>query len=129
MLIAADESRALIVKRGHIRAAIDESVKLIPNYSAFVMSSGKSTVAELISVLIEDIWTAKSRSVSKRDFMTRHFHQFDLELFEKATATLEAAELIKSTLNSATSDFSYVVTIKCIEVFKLKEKQDGSAAS
>lgn len=120
MVIAIDCTQKLIVDRVHIEEAINQCVRLIPNYSSFVMATGKSTVADIASILIENIWNQPKRSLTRQEFLSRHFHQFDLEVFEKCVETLQAAGLLSSSLNGS-GEFSYMITEKCIKTFDLKE--------
>ena len=86
------------------------------------MSGGKSTVSEVASVLIEEIWNSKNKNMSKSEFLTNHFHQFDLEVVEKCITTLEQAELLKQSLNGH-NEIHYIITAKCIETFDLKDQE------
>jgi len=120
MVICIDYTLALEVKECHIIEAIDQCMLLLPNYQSLIMSTGKSTVSEVAAVLIEDIWRAKGKCLTKREFLGRHFHMFDLEVTDKCVATLEQAGLITSYVNG--NEVSYMVTKKCEEVFNLKEE-------
>ncbi len=120
MILAADRL-SLVIDDCDIQEAIVQCLSLLPNYNQFVMTSGKSTVAEIAAIFIEEIWRSKDRCITQRDFMTKHFHEFDMEIFEKCTSTLAGAELIKTCMYDGT--LGYVVTDKCKEVFKLTEEK------
>lgn len=121
MIICVDKTRKLVIEENHIEEAISYCMRLMPNYSSLVMSSGKSTTSEIAAVLIEDIWRSKNRVLSKGEFLGRYFHQFDLDLVDKAMTTLVQAGLIKEFLSG--SEISYTVTDKCKNVFNLEEKK------
>lgn len=121
MILAANEL-SLTINDRHVGDAIKYCIDLLPNYNKFVMASGKSTVAEVASVLIEEIWRDKRGFLLRKDFLQKHFHQFDLESVEKCTATLLDAGFLK-TFCPGGSEVGYIVTEKCIEVFKLKREE------
>jgi len=118
MILAVNYTCGLVVDTEHMLEAIKEGMALLPNYQSFIMSSGKSTVAEVASLLIEDIWTNKKKRVTKSDFLAKYIHIFDLELCDKCIATLSGADLIKMTLENGERE-SYQITEKCREKFGL----------
>jgi hypothetical protein len=121
MIICADQTLSLRVEDAHIAEAIQHCTNLLSNYGSFIMSSGKSTISEVAAILIEEIWESDTRTVTKANFLTRHFHQFDHEIVDKCIETLEQAELLKQSLEGR-SEIAYSVTQKCITTFDLKEK-------
>jgi len=50
--LAVNYTCGLVVDSEHMLEAIKEGMALLPNYQSFIMSSGKSTVAEVASLLI-----------------------------------------------------------------------------
>lgn len=122
MIICVDQTLSLRVEAAHIEESIKRCLNLLQNYGSFIMSGGKSTVSEVASVLIEEIWNSKNKNMSKSEFLTNHFHQFDLEVVEKCIATLEQAELLKQSLNGH-NEIHYIITAKCIETFDLKDQE------
>lgn len=120
MILCVNQTLKLTVGCCHIQEAIRICTKLMPNYTGFIMSTGKAAASEIIAQLIEDIWTANGKTLSKQDFLQRYFHRFDLENVDKAIATAEQAGLIKAELDTRNGEFSYTVTEKSQEVFKLR---------
>ena len=119
MVICVIRTNALIIEACHMQEAIKECVDLLPNYQGFVMSSGKSTIAEVAALLIEDIWQSRHKKITKAEFMGRYIHLFDFELCDKCITTLMQAEFIKMCLDEKSAE-SYQVTEKCKEKFNLK---------
>lgn len=119
MIICVNDTVMLTVQRSHIVESIYQCMKLLPNYSSFIMSSGKSTVAECAAVLIEEIWKGTNHFLTKEDFLSRFFHQYDADLVNKTIETLDAAGFLKAGINQHKQP-CYGVTTKCIDVFKLK---------
>ena len=122
MILCVNSSggQSLTINECHIQEAIDRCIGLLPNYQSFVMSSGKATDSQAAGALIEDIWLARTKSISKREFIARHFNEFDLETVEKAIAKLEAAACLQTTYSG--NDVSYTLTPRCIELFNLGAK-------
>ena len=121
MILCVNETGALKICACHVKEAIERCMELIPNYQSFVMAGGKSTTSEVGAQLIEDIWTSRSRSITKQEFLTRHFHQFDLDVIDKCIDTLGQAGLIQSTLDVRNNAVEIRITGKCKDRFGLKE--------
>lgn len=119
MVICIDRTQALVMLPAHVKEAIDKCMEILPNYQSLLMTTGKSTTAEIAAQLIEEIWRAPGKLLTKRDFLARHFHQYDLENVDKCITTLEQAGLLVSHI--AINEVSYSVTKKCEESFKLKD--------
>lgn len=118
MVLCVNATLALIIRPEHIKDAIEQAMALLPNYQGLIMATGKSTINEVAVVLIEDIWNMNGQLLSKREFLSRHFHQFDHEIVDKCTATLEQAGLICSITSS--TDLCWKLTDKAVEKFNLK---------
>lgn len=122
MILALNYTQDLTILPEHVEEAIEVCMSLMPNYNSFVMASGKSTVAEVASALIEDVWKEKGRFISKANFLSRHIHQFDVELVDKCISTLSQAGLLIEGMGEKNS-LIYTLTPKCVETFKLEEKK------
>ncbi len=118
MILAVNYTQGLLIEVGHMVEAIELCVALLPNYQGFVMASGKSTISEVAALLIEDIWSSKTKKLTKSDFLSRYIHIFDSELCDKCLTTLSQADLIKMTLVDGTKE-AYELTPKCVEKFGL----------
>ncbi len=120
MIICVDQTKKLTVERCHMEEAISVCTALLPNYTSFIMSSGKSTISEVAAILIEDIWQSAAKALTKQEFLTKHFHQFDLDIVDKCVMTLAQAGLLTEGLDK--NQIYFTVTPKCIEAFDLKEE-------
>lgn len=120
MILCLNETYNLNVGLGHIEKAIQYCTNLMPNYTGFIMAAGKANTADVIATLIEEIWLGVGRRLTKRDFLSKHFHRFDLENVDKAIDTAKQAGLIEETMNIRESELIYTVTEKSVEVFGLK---------
>jgi hypothetical protein len=118
MVLCVNSTRDLLIDEPHVREAISHCMSLLPNYTGFVMSTGKSSTAEVIALLIEDIWNAQKKVLTKSEFLTRHFHMFDLDTVDKGVAQAEQAGLIKCGMDGR--EITYMTTDKCVQVFGLK---------
>jgi hypothetical protein len=123
MVLAVDQTRRLVIEPNHITQAIQECMDLLPNYQGFVMASGKSEIAEIAALLIEDIWNSKNMKLYKSDFLAKYIHIFDSDQLDKCITTLTEAELIKMEINvTGSGKETYTITKKCMEKFGLKEE-------
>lgn len=123
MIICAIKTLSLEITEEHITEAISYCISLLPNYSSFVMATGKSTVSEVAAQFIEDIWQSRGNKISKSDFVSRHFHMFDIDLIDKCITTLGEAGLITTVMSG--SNFEYSLTDKCVKAFGLTEDEKG----
>lgn len=122
MIIAIDRTQQLVIQETHVKEAIAECMNLLPNYQSFVIAGGKSSVGEVASLLIEDIWNSKGKTITKSEFLSRYIHMFDSELLDRTITTLTQAELIKLVIstNGTSMVEAYGVTQKCIDKFELR---------
>lgn len=122
MVICVDRTEQLVILPDHMRESITHCIMLLPNYQGFVMSSGKSTVSEIGAALIEAIWKSQDKRISKADFLSVHFHNFDHEGVDKCIMTMSQAGLVQTGLDTKTGVDYYMITDKCREKFNLKEE-------
>lgn len=124
MIICVNETQSLTIEACHMNKAISHCMALMSNYTGLIMSAGKSTVSDVAATLIEDIWQSANKKLSKQIFLQRHFHQFDLEILDKCTATLIQAGLLKEDLDVAKGEINFSITPKCESVFNLKREEN-----
>lgn len=95
----------------HVDQAIEECLALTKNYNVFIMSSGKSTIAEAGAIVLEDLsHGAKDRRTMIRD----HWMQFDPDILDKTIAALEIGQIITTT--SQGNNIAYTLTQKGLEI-------------
>lgn len=115
MIFAANELSVTITKE-NVEAAVDECVALIPNYSAFVFSAGKSTVAECGAIVLDEL--SRETMLTRKEIIRRHWMDFDIEILDKTVAALEAGGSLQTTM--ARNDISYILTARGKEIFGIK---------
>jgi hypothetical protein len=120
MILCVDRTGALEIQVEHIKDAIKQCMELLPNYQGLILSQGKAMDTEMIAHLIEDIWRNKEKRITKQDFLSKHFHQFDLDTVDKGVMKLKEAGLINESLDG--SKIIYTLTPKCITAFNLEKK-------
>jgi hypothetical protein len=115
VILSADGLSSTISKH-HVEQAIDECLGLIPNYSSFMISSGKSTIAEAGAIILTEL-SAKG-CVGKKQLIRDFWMHFDPEILDKTMAAFEISGLIKTQLIG--SDISYALTDKGKEIMGKK---------
>lgn len=123
MILCLNMTKALYVDEYHIRESIRVCTSLMPNYTGFVMATGKASISDVLASLIEEVWVSKEKQISKPEFLTRYFHRFELEVIDKAIDTGQQAGLLVQHINTHNSEISYTITEKSIKLFGLKEEQ------
>lgn len=114
ILAANDLSEA--IKSQHVEQAIDECLGLLPNYSSFLISSGKSTIADAGAIVLTEL--AARGCVSKKQLLRDGWMHFDPELLDKTITAFDISGIIKITLVG--SDVSYSLTDKGKEIMGKK---------
>lgn len=126
MVLAVNDTMTLCIHEKQMKQSIQLCLELLPNYQSLVMASGKSTIAEVAALLVEDIWNSKAKQLSKAEFMGRYTHIFDSDLCNKCTTTLIESELIKMVLGEGQRE-CYMLTPKAIEKWGLGKKGQQNA--
>lgn len=93
MILAADKLN-MTVTVIEMQKAIDLCMSLMPNYNQFIMSSGKSTIAEAAVTIIKTALHNKNYTITKRDILNIYFQDIDSELFDKTITTLTEGGLM-----------------------------------
>jgi hypothetical protein len=120
MILAINETHELRVKKEHIEDAIEECVNLMPNYNQLTMSSGKSQLSEVGSILINEIYKSEDHQISKRKLLQRNWMHFDAETVDKLINSFITAGFIDQFQEG--NDVMYKMTKVCIEKLYEVEK-------
>lgn len=123
MLIAAQRYELKIYELD-ILQAIEECTGLLQNYQTFIMSTGKSTTGEIGAIVLQTIYEAKNRILSRREILAKHWTEFDAEGLDKFITTAEQAGLIQTAIDG--NQVLYKLTDKCLDmVFKEPRGEEG----
>lgn len=114
IIICVAETKQQIIRVSHIQKAIKEAMSLLPNYQEFVMGQGKSSVADIGTIILKAIYHGKDHGISKKELLQRHWNDFSHEELEKIAATFTEAGLIKLS-PSLSGDIGYTMTETCIK--------------
>lgn len=114
MILAANELM-MEVNATHMEDAIDLCIKLLPNYTNFTFSSGKSDIAQAGAILIADLKDAVGNQLTRKEIMRKNWMNFDAELLDKLIVNLEGAEFVIQSMNEK-RDVSYKLTAKMLKV-------------
>lgn len=121
MLLAINDL-TLHIKKQHIEEAIFEAMKLIPNYKAFLMTTGASKNKEEIGAFIlETMMKAKDYMVTRKQLLQQPIllQPEGAELLDKMIITMEAGGLVTTIVSTdIRADTWYKLTDKCIEIMK-----------
>lgn len=124
ILICINDTKDKIIRKDHVRRAIDDATELLPNYQEFIMGAGKSSMAEAGQMVLKAIYEAKDHTLSKKIILQKHWSDIDVETLDKVIATLTAADLVSQTING--SDLLYIMRPRCIEMlFQKVEKKEN----
>ena len=94
MVIAANDCTLDITKE-HMELAINECLALLPNYSVFTMSNGKTEQSQAGGIVLTELLTAKGYQLTRKELIRRHWQSFDSELLDKLVVTLEQAGMVQ----------------------------------
>lgn len=106
-LVIAADSLCDEVQREHMEQATTECTQLLNNYNMFIMSAGKSTLAEVSALILKDMLVGTEKagnrqlfSLSKKEILWRYHTEFDSETLDKTMQTLEGAGIVESMATS-----------------------------
>jgi hypothetical protein len=121
-MVLAVNDMTLIIGKQHIEEAISEAMKLIPNYKAFLMTTGASkNKDEIGAFIINTMMNAADFTISRRVLLQQPIllQPEGAELLEKMMITMEAGGLVTQMISSDIREgVSYKLTPKCIELMK-----------
>lgn len=122
MILAASDGE-LKIEDHHMKQSIVECMDLIPNYTKFLMASGKSSLSEIATVVLSALFEAKDRTLSRKVILQRFWNMFDqgAETLDKLITTLEQGGMIIGMLES--NEMSYKMTQKCVDILFSKEEK------
>lgn len=116
MILAANDL-SLELKKCHMEEAIMETLRLIPNYNTFLMTGGRSTIAEAGGIVLQKLLTANEHTLSLKKIMQDHWSDFDMKVLEDLTLALEQAGFIQR-ISTLTQGSSIKMTEKCLNHMK-----------
>lgn len=94
MILAANEC-SLNVTKGHMELAINECLALLPNYSVFTMSNGKTEQSQAGGLILTELLNAKMYTMSRKELLRKHWQSIDAELLDKLIITLDQASMLQ----------------------------------
>lgn len=106
MILAANDL-SLKVCKCHMEEAINECIKVLPNYNTLVMSTGKATTAEAGTIILMHLLESKNYVSSKKEIMRKHWSNIDIAALDEIILKFEISGHIKRVIGL---DESYVLT-------------------
>ena len=121
MILGVNYLKDLVVDKAQMEEAIEESMGLVPNYQTFIMGGGGSPIAEVGSIVLQDLAEAEENVLTRKEILRRHWQKFDTETLDKLVVTLEQAGFIR-VAPGLNGQISYQMTQKAVDsLFKGKE--------
>ena len=91
MVLAANELEMRICKC-HIEEAINDCLSLLPNYSIFTMSHGKTDLSQAGGLVVTELLQSPGYKLSRKELIRKHWtNGVDADMLEKIVINLEAA--------------------------------------
>lgn len=117
MILAVAQDHELIIKKNHIIQAIEECTELIPNYAKFVMSSGKSSLAEIATLVLSALNDSETKTLSRKIILQKFWNVLDqgAETLDKVIVTLEGGGMIEMKM-VGNNEIAYEITQKCLDI-------------
>jgi hypothetical protein len=118
MMVVAANELTLEINETHVEKAIDDSIKLLPNYQAFSMGGGKSTIAECGNLVLSTLATSKDHRVSRKELLQRHWASYDSIVLDSFITHAEQGGILRSEM--AGSVVHYSLTKEGKEILGIK---------
>jgi hypothetical protein len=106
MMVLAANDLSMEINDSHVEKAIDDSIKLLPNYQAFSMGGGKSTIAECGNLVLSTLATSKDYKVARKELLQRHWASYDSIVLDSFITHAEQGGLIRQEMTSGTIGYS-----------------------
>lgn len=116
MIIAAAEHYDLQIRLCCVEQAISECSKLLMNYEEYATAMGQSSIAQVGSLFLSELWASSNKTITRKDFLIRHWADVSAKDFDELLTTLEQAGMIQTILNG--NECSYRMTSKCTKTFE-----------
>lgn len=95
IILAANDLTACIQKK-HVEEAINECLALLPNYSIFTMSHGKSEISQLGGLVITELISSPHYTRSRKELIRKYWPDgLDGDSLDKLIVTLDSAGMIQ----------------------------------
>lgn len=95
MVLAANDVQ-MEIRKEHIERSIDECLSLIPNYSIFTMSHGKSELSQAGGLVITILFNARGHMLPRKTIIRDHWQDgLDADTLEKIIVTLQTGGWIE----------------------------------
>lgn len=120
MIFCINYSKALLITAEHMEEAIREGTSLIPNYHSFIMSQSKGTAPEAATLLIQHLYSAKDRTVSRKRFLAENYNKLDVETLDKAVQALQEGGMIE--MRPIAEGVGYFMSKQCWDMLNQKEQ-------
>lgn len=114
-IILAASDLMMEIQLKHMEEAIGQVVSLRSNYEGFAMSAGRSDKAAIGAIVLNALWEAKDKQLTRQKIMFNHWNDFTATELDELITTLEQAGMISTIAEG--NQVSYKMTQKCIEKF------------
>lgn len=115
IILAANELSMIIMAK-HIEKAITESINLLPNYNSLIMASGKSTLADAATSVLQDLFKTEGHAMPRSKIMATHAFDFDSETLDKITSTFQEAGFLE--MATGNNEIWFKLTQKGVNMIK-----------
>ena len=112
MVLAANNLRLNILKED-MELAINECIALIPNYSVFTMSNGKTEQSQAAGLILTELLSSKGFALSRKEILRKYWQSVDAELLDKLMVTMEQAGLI-TIIQDRSRGAIFTLTANCL---------------
>lgn len=115
IILAANDGEP-VIRKIHIQRAIHESISLLPNYNTLIMSSGKSSMADAATTILQELSKAEGYAMPRSRILANHAFDFDSETLDKISTTFQEAGFIE--MAAGGDGLWYKLTKKGIDMVK-----------
>lgn len=118
-IIIAAAHYSLNVTKAIFEEAILEVTSLKQNYELYVMSAGKSSLADIGAKLLAAMVESSDHAITRTDFLTKNWGDVVAEDLDKLIITLQQSEMISVGIRPPTY-ILYTMTPKCLNIMNKK---------
>lgn len=121
-LILSAANYSLEITEEIFAESISQCTSLRPNYELYVIGAGKSSLADIASKFLKELWESEKHIIGRREFLGKYFTDITAEDFDKLLTTMQTGDIIELVVSGV--EIKYKLTSKGIGIFQKHQEKE-----
>jgi hypothetical protein len=123
MILAVGTKTCLEITKEDMQEAIEQCTTLIPNYESYAMVSGKSELADIGQMFLNDLIQCPDYTMDRKTFLAKHLGDTTPEQFKQLVQLLVDAGMIQEAYGIGYA--AYSLTNQALAIYKLPPRDSS----